>query len=121
MYYYDLIQNVLKSRNLLIEPSQVSAVLTQINLDTRFSYLGKGEWGLTAWVPSRSSRKLSSLSSLSKGLVENDDEADLDEEKEPLVEEGLDEESDEEVKGSDAFQEVSYKKPSHRSDEDSWN
>lgn len=114
--YYELIQDVLKLRNLEMEPDRVSAVLTQINLDSRFMYLGKGEWGLRAWTPSRSSRK-SSVSLMNKEIDnDEDDETELDdeEEKELLL--------DDSEEDSNSFEaDDSYEKPSHRSDEDSWN
>lgn len=121
MYYSDLIQEVLKARNLPSEPGMVSAVLTQINLDTRFTYLGKGEWGLRAWVTSRGSRKLSTVSSSSKGFIGDDDEADLDEEKDLSVEADYEGESDEEERDLPELQEVSYKNRLKRANEDSWN
>lgn len=114
--YYDLIQDVLKLKNLEMEPDRVSAVLTQINMDSRFTYLGKGEWGLRAWTPSRSPRKSSSsVNLLNKESVNEDDEADLEDEEEKLL-------LDDSEEDSDSFEnDDSYEKPSHRSDEDSWN
>lgn len=120
MNYQVLIQEVLKARNLPLEPEKVSAVLTQINLDTRFNYLGKGEWGLRAWVTNRGSRKLSSIASLSKASVEDDEEADLDEEKDLLAEDDFEGEPNEE-EGIHELMEVPYKNLSKHSDEDSWN
>lgn len=120
MNYQVLIQEVLKARNLPFEPEKVSAVLTQINLDTRFNYLGKGEWGLRAWVANRGSRKLSSIASLSKASVEDDEEADLDEEKDLLAEDDFEGEPNEE-EGIHELMEVPYKNLSKHSDEDSWN
>lgn len=119
MNYQDLIQGVLKARNLPFEPGKVSEVLTEINLDTRFTYLGKGEWGLRAWVTSKGSRK--SVGSLSKNAVEDDDEA--DEEKDLLLEEDFEGEPDEEEGDAHELPEVSYKnkRASKRSKEDSWN
>lgn len=123
MNYQDLIQEVLKTKSIPFEPGRVSEVLTQINLDTRFTYLGKGEWGLRAWVTSKGPRKLSSVSSLSKSSVEDDDEADLDEEKDLLGEEDFEREPDDEEGDGHELQGVSYKnkKASKRSKEDSWN
>lgn len=123
MNYQDLIQEVLKTKSIPFEPGRVSEVLTQINLDTRFTYLGKGEWGLRAWVTSKGPRKLSSVSSLSKSSVEDDDEADLDEEKDLLGEEDFEREPDDEEGDRHELQGVSYKnkKTSKRSKEDSWN
>lgn len=114
--YYELIQDVLKLRNLEMEPDRISAVLTQINLDSRFTYLGKGEWGLRAWTPSRSPRKSSSVSLMHKEMDNEDDETELDdeEEKELLL--------DDSEEDTDSFEaDDSYEDPSHRSDEDSWN
>lgn len=119
MNYQDLIQEVLKVRGLPFEPGMVSAVLTQINLDTRFNYSGKGEWGLRDWITSRGTRKLSAVSSLSKALAE-DDETDLNEEKDVLSEDDFEGAKDEEG-DSHQLSEVSFKKMSKLSDEDSWN
>lgn len=95
MYYYDLIREVLGSQERPLDPTQISGVLTQINLDARFSYLGNGEWGLKAWTPIKLSRKLPTISLISKELV--DDEAnDLDVDKD-LLSDDSEEELDEEV------------------------
>ncbi|MHB1405080.1 MAG: DNA-directed RNA polymerase subunit delta, partial [Desulfitobacteriaceae bacterium] len=60
-HYYNLVEEVLSRMGLSQEPQRIAAVLTQINLDSRFAYVGQGEWGLKAWVPQRSSRRLPSL------------------------------------------------------------
>lgn len=121
MNYQDLIREVLKVRGLPVDPGMLSAVLTQINLDTRFNYLGKGEWGLRAWVTSRGTRKVHSISSLNKALVEDEDEADLDEEKDLLSEDDFEGSQDEEEEDSHHLTEIPFKNMTKLSDEDSWN
>lgn len=97
MYYYDLIREVLSSQERPMDPTQISGVLTQINLDARFSHLGNGEWGLKAWTPIKVSRKLPTMTLINKEWV--DDEAvDLDADKD-LLSEDIEEELDEEVEG----------------------
>lgn len=97
MYYYDLIREVLSSQDRPLDPTQISGVLTQINLDARFSHLGNGEWGLKAWTPIKVSRKLSTMTLISKELVD-DEVGDLDAYKD-LLSEDSEEEMGEEVEG----------------------
>lgn len=101
MYYQDLILEVLRRQERPEVPVAIAGVLTQINLDARFTYVGNGEWGLKAWVPSKSSRKLPTITLLNKELADDDNhdlELDL-EGKENLFEEGenLGEEQDPEM------------------------
>ena len=103
-----------------MDPEQISAVLTQINLDTRFTYVGKGEWGLKVWVPSRSSRKLPTITLMNKALAYDDEDSDSGEEKDSLIGEELEEDMDEEGDSDSLEEEDSYKEPSRRSNEDSW-
>ena len=91
MYYQDLILEVLKRQGRPQDPVAISGVLTQINLDARFAYVGNGEWGLKVWVPSKGSRKLPTITLLNKELAYDDENQDLDldlEEKEILFEDG---------------------------------
>lgn len=107
MYYYNLIEEVLRQLTLPQDPTRISAVLTQINLDTRFSYIGQGEWGLKAWVPARSSRRLPTITLLNKSVTYDDES-----EKEAVYEEVsedldlLDNDLDEEAsyEGEDSFE-----------------
>lgn len=98
MYYYDLIREVLSSQERPLDPTHISGVLTQINLDARFSYLGNGEWGLKVWVPTRGSRKLPTITLMNKELVYDVEGNDLDSDKDSFFED-IDEELDEEVEG----------------------
>lgn len=99
MNYYTLIREVLSSQERPLDPTHISEVLTKINLDARFMYLGKGEWGLKAWTPTKVSRKLPTITLMNKELV--DDEAnELDLDKDLLfddIEEDLDEEAESEL------------------------
>ncbi len=75
--YHDLIVEVLTRLDLPIDATRISAVLTQINLDTRFAYAGQGEWSLKAWVPTRSAKKLPAITLVNKATA-HDDEIDKD-------------------------------------------
>jgi DNA-directed RNA polymerase subunit delta len=119
MYYYDLIREVLSRQELPLEPAYISGVLTQINLDTRFSYLGKGEWGLKVWVPTRGSRRLPTITLMNKELVYDDESHDLDLEKDPL---DLDEDSDEEIEINkiNPFDNEDYNEGNDDQEDESW-
>jgi DNA-directed RNA polymerase subunit delta len=67
--YHSLIVEVLTRLDLPIDARSISAVLTQINLDTRFVYTKQGEWGLKAWVPVRNSKKQTAVNLLSNTVV----------------------------------------------------
>lgn len=75
--YHSLIVEVLTRLDLPIDARSISAVLTQINLDTRFVYTKQGEWGLKAWVPVRNSKK-QSLVNLLNNTVVSEEESDGD-------------------------------------------
>lgn len=97
VYYYTLIEEVLAKLHQTSDPVRISAVLTQINLDARFAYVGNGEWGLKSWVPARNARRLPTITLMNKS-VSYDDES----EKESFNEVrdgvyGLDREMDEEI------------------------
>jgi DNA-directed RNA polymerase delta subunit. len=70
--YHDLIVKVLNRLNLPIDAEQISSVLTQINLDTRFAYAGQGEWGLKVWIPMHVAKKQPSNSLLDKTTAQED-------------------------------------------------
>lgn len=73
MHYQDLIGAVLGRLERVIDARQISSVLTQINLDTRFAYIGQGEWGLKAWVPARGARRLPTITLMNKTVAYDDD------------------------------------------------
>lgn len=87
MHYHNLIEEVLRRLGISQEAIRIAGALTQINLDTRFSFLGRGEWGLKVWEPAKIPRRLAPISLMNKALS---DEEELDEEE--LDEEELDEE-----------------------------
>lgn len=85
MYYHHLIVEVLRRLDLPQDAHRISMVLTQINLDTRFAFVGQGEWGLKVWVPTKGSRRLPTITLMNKALayddedkVDGDDLEDLD-------------------------------------------
>jgi len=80
MYYRNLIEEVFE-----IKPYSgdqvlaIAAVHTQINLDTRFIYLGQGQWGLKSWVPAKSHKKIPSITLLNRAVVYDDQDKETDE------------------------------------------
>lgn len=81
MHYKELVEQVLSCKGIPSDSVQIAAVLTQINLDSRFVYVGKGEWSLKAWVPARGSRRLPTITLMNKALAYDDDKGtDLDKE-----------------------------------------
>ena len=55
MYFRDLITKVLEKKENQVHflPHAMAEVHTQINMDSRFVYMGKGMWGLHEWVPQK--------------------------------------------------------------------
>jgi len=86
MHYHNLIEEVLGRLGISKEAIRIAAALTQINLDTRFTFLGRGEWGLKVWDPAKTPRKLVTVSLMNKASSE-EDKTDLEE----LDEDALDE------------------------------
>jgi DNA-directed RNA polymerase subunit delta len=121
MYYYDLIREVLSRQELPLDPTHISSVLTQINLDTRFSYLSKGEWGLKVWVPTKGARKLPNISLMNKALAYDDETTDF--EKDPLlddIEEEIDDEIDDENQEESFDKEDGYAVRKRQQEDESW-
>jgi len=75
MHYQDLIREVLQRQGQPQDPAAISSVLTQINLDARFAYLGNGEWGLKAWVPNKNTRRIPTITLLNKGIAYDDEDS----------------------------------------------
>lgn len=88
MHYHNLIEEVLQRLGISQEAIRIAAALTQINLDTRFTFLGQGEWGLKAWEPSKVNRR-SSVSLINKALTDEEDKTDLEELEEDSLEEDI--------------------------------
>ena len=92
MHYHNLIEEVLRRLGISQEATRIAAALTQINLDTRFLFLGRGEWGLKVWENEKTPRKLAPISLMNKASAEDEDKADSEElDEDGLDEEGLDE------------------------------
>ena len=53
LYFRELINRVLAAKGLAVYSiaQSMSEIHTQINLDNRFVYVGKGMWGLSQWTP----------------------------------------------------------------------
>lgn len=79
VYYRTLIEEVFELKPYTGDQIlAIAAVHTQINLDPRFIYLGQGQWGLKAWVPAKSHKKIPSITLLNKTVVYDDQEKDSD-------------------------------------------
>jgi DNA-directed RNA polymerase subunit delta len=79
MHYHNLIEEVLRRLDISQEAIRIAAALTQINLDTRFSFLGRGEWGLKVWEPAEIPRRLAPVSMMNKASSEEEDKSDPEE------------------------------------------
>ena len=61
MHFRDLINQVLveKGGPVYSRGHAMAEVHTQVNIDSRFFHVGKGEWGLVEWTPQRVSGRMS--------------------------------------------------------------
>lgn len=56
--FRDIMQQVCEIKGISADnPQLMAAVHTQINLDNRFSFQGKGVWGLKEWTPTKVIRR----------------------------------------------------------------
>ena len=96
MHYQSLIEEVFRRVGIPQDALQIAAVLTQINLDTRFAFLGRGEWGLKVWESTKASRRSHSISLMPKSSLEKGEKSDSDEldDMESFDEEALDMDDD---------------------------
>ncbi|KJR47059.1 DNA-directed RNA polymerase delta subunit [Desulfosporosinus sp. I2] len=99
MHYHNLIEEVLQRLGISQEAIRIAAALTQINLDARFTFLGRGEWGLKVWEPSKVNRRSPSVTMMNKNSMDEEDKSDLEE----LDEDSLDEDASE---SDEVFDEV---------------
>lgn len=53
LYFRDLLTEVLAARQVpsYLMKQAMAELHTQVNMDSRFSFKGKGFWGLTEWAP----------------------------------------------------------------------
>lgn len=91
MHYQNLIEEVLQRLGISQEAIQIAAALTQINLDTRFTFYGRGEWGLRVWDSAKAQKRSSPVSVMNKASSDEDDKTDLEELDEESVEEDISE------------------------------
>jgi len=91
MHYQNLIEEVLRRLGVSQEAIRIAAALTQINLDTRFTFLGRGEWGLKVWDPAKMPRRSPAVALINRDFSEEDDKSDQEE----LEEDSLDEDASE--------------------------
>lgn len=79
MHYHNLIEEVLKRLGISQEAIRIAAALTQINLDTRFTFLGRGEWGLKVWETPKIPKRLTPISLRNKASFDEEDKSDPEE------------------------------------------
>ncbi|EHQ92289.1 DNA-directed RNA polymerase subunit delta [Desulfosporosinus youngiae] len=91
MHYQNLIEEVLQRLGISQEAIRIAAALTQINLDTRFTFLGRGEWGLKVWDSGKTPRRSPAVALINRDYAEEDDKSDPEE----LEEDSLDEDASE--------------------------
>jgi len=91
MHYQNLIEEVLRRLGISQEAIRIAAALTQINLDTRFTFIGRGEWGLKVWEPAKMPRRSPAVALMNRASLDEDDKLDTEE----LEEDSLDEDSSE--------------------------
>ncbi|MDP4127503.1 MAG: DNA-directed RNA polymerase subunit delta [Bacillota bacterium] len=91
MHYQTLIEEVLRRLGISQEAIRIAAALTQINLDTRFTFHGRGEWGLKVWESAKTQKRSSPITLMNKVSSDEDDKLDLEE----LDEESLDDDTPE--------------------------
>lgn len=91
MHYQTLIEEVLQRLGISQEAIRIAAALTQINLDTRFIFLGRGEWGLKVWEPPKVHRRSPAVALINKTSADEEDKTDSEElEEDPLEDEVAD-------------------------------
>ncbi|KLU67082.1 MULTISPECIES: DNA-directed RNA polymerase subunit delta [Desulfosporosinus] len=78
MHYQNLIDQVLQHLGISKEAVRIAEALTKINLDTRFTFLGRGEWGLKVWEPAKASRRSAAITLMNKPPVDDDDKLGVD-------------------------------------------
>ncbi|HZK85930.1 MAG TPA: DNA-directed RNA polymerase subunit delta [Desulfosporosinus sp.] len=88
LHYHKLIEEVLRNLGITQEPIRVAAALTQINLDTRFSFLGRSEWGLKVWETAKAPKRLIPISLVNK-TSSNEDKSDSEEDEDAIDEDAL--------------------------------
>ena len=101
MYYHGLIEEVLRRLGIPQEAIRIAAALTQINLDTRFSFLGRGEWGLKVWDPTKVPKRSPAVTLMTKASSDEDDKSDAEEldDLDSIDEDGSELDEDEEDEG----------------------
>ena len=122
-HYQELIEAVLRRIDQAADARQISSVLTQINLDTRFAYIGQGEWGLRAWVPTKGARRLPTITLMNKTLAYDDDldnKDALEETRDNLEHERELEVDDEDGTEASDFEDEPDDESDDESDEDNW-
>jgi len=87
LHYRPLIEEVLRRLGFVQDTARIAAVLTQINLDTRFSFMGNGEWGLKTWDASHTAKRPAAVSAVSRVVPDEEDDLELDILDEDILEE----------------------------------
>ena len=102
MHYHNLIEEVLQRLGISQEAIRIAAALTQINLDTRFSFLGRGQWGLKVWEAPKIPKRQAPISLVNKASSEEEDKSDseeLDDDEDASESDGAFDETDEGQRG----------------------
>ena len=100
MHYHNLIEEVLLRLGISQEAIRIAAALTQINLDTRFTFHGRGEWGLKVWEAAKIPKRQAPTHLVNKTSSDEEDKTDSDE----LDEDVLEDEDD--LETNEAFDET---------------
>lgn len=91
MHYQSLVEEVLKRLGISQEAVRIAAALTQINMDTRFMFYGRGEWGLRVWESAKTPKRSSHVSLINKVSSDDDNKNDLEDSDGESVDEDLSE------------------------------
>lgn len=90
MHYIKLTEEILRRLGIVKDAARIAAVLTQINLDTRFSYSGRGEWSLKEWEAVQGAKRPTPVAELNKETADEEDGAELDDlDEDVLLEEDI--------------------------------
>ncbi|MCW2277507.1 DNA-directed RNA polymerase subunit delta [Heliophilum fasciatum] len=78
MYYRDLIEAALGKLGYQspYAATDINFVYSQLNLDMRFVHFGNGMWGIRNWAPTKTAKKVPTISLLSKTVDYDDSDVD---------------------------------------------
>ena len=111
MHYRELIIAVLDrmGQDTAISGSRLAQIHTEINLDSRFDFLGKGMWGLQAWAPKPANRSVNAgpnersyQPKAADYLWDEEEDKDLDDEEDCLIPDDEDIPEEDDIDDADA-------------------